>query len=72
MDGAVEADSPSVAGNAVQRLGPPLVSGDVEAGDCSCRVNKLRDFLFQSEPGDQVPHSLGNGQRGVAEGIRTR
>nr|GMD52132.1 hypothetical protein B296_00023528 [Ipomoea batatas] len=58
MDGAIESNSPSVAGNAVQRLGPPLVSGDVEAGDCSCGVNKLRDFLFQRETSHRCRNSI--------------
>lgn len=67
LDGAVEGDAPAVAGDAVQRLRPPLVGGDVEAGDGGGGVHQLLDLLVEREAGDDVVRPGGDGQAGVAE-----
>ena len=45
LDGAAEADPLPVAGDAVQRLGPPLVRGDAEPRNGGGRINQLRNLL---------------------------
>lgn len=67
LDGAAEADPLPVAGDAVQRLRPPLVGGDVEAGDGGGVVDELLDFLIEREPRDEILGPGRNGQTSVAE-----
>lgn len=47
LDGAIKVDASAVARDTVQRLRPPLVGGDIEAGDGGGRVDELLDFLIE-------------------------
>lgn len=45
LDGAGESEADAVCGEAVQRLHPPLVGGDVEAGDGGVGADQLLYLL---------------------------
>lgn len=66
-DGAVETDASAVSRDAMQRLRPPLVGGDVEARDGGCRVDELLDLLVEREARDEVVDSGADGKLSVAE-----
>lgn len=69
-DRAAVGDAAAVAGDAVQRLRPPLVGGDAEARHGGRRVDQLRDLLVQCQPRHEVASSLRNRQRSPAEAER--
>lgn len=52
----------------MERLGPPLVRRDAEAGHGGGGVGELADLLRESEEGDEGESSFGCGERDVAEG----
>lgn len=53
----------------MERLGPPLVRRDAEAGHGGGCVGELPDLLREREEGDEGLSSLCCGERGVAEGV---
>ena len=73
-----EVDPGPVVGEAVERLGPPLVGRDAQARDPARRVGQLRDLLVQGEQRDERARAGREGERRVAErvgaaaGIRRR
>ena len=55
-------------GNAVKRLAPPVVCGNVEPGNGARLVDKLRGFFFERHPVHQVGGSLLGGKTWVQIG----
>lgn len=53
----------------MERLGPPLVGRDAEAGHGGGRVGELPDLLREREERDEGLSSMCCGERGVAEGV---
>src|SRR5579862_3692095 len=57
----------SGARDAVEAFVPPVVGGDVEAGNGGGAIKGLRDFFFEGEAGDQVVDALNDGEGRIAE-----
>nr|GLL29733.1 rac-like GTP-binding protein RHO1 isoform X2 [Ipomoea trifida] len=51
----------------VQRLRPPVVCGNTEAGNGGDDVHKLGDLLVEREAGDEIPYSEADGEIQLAE-----
>jgi hypothetical protein len=64
-----EVDPGPVVGEAVERLGPPLVGRDAQARDAARRVGQLRDLLVQGEQRDERARAGRDGERRVAERV---
>ena len=67
IEGGAEADrlrefGGSIHGDAVQRLAPPVVGGDVEARNGARLIDQLRGFLFERHPVYQIGGALLGGQ----------
>jgi len=69
-DGAVEGDSGAIDRKAVERLGPPLVGGDAEAGNGRGVVGEKEDLLRESEERNDGSRSSESGKGSVAERVR--
>lgn len=63
----VEVEPLARGGQTMQRLVPPLVSGDAQPRDPRRLVAELRDLLRGRQPGHQVGGPLRRRQRHVAE-----
>ena len=57
----------AVDGDAVKGLAPPVVCGNVEAGDGACLVDELRGLLFEGHLMDEIGGALLGGKLGVQE-----
>lgn len=68
-DSAIEADTRTVGGDAMERFRPPLVGRDAKAGDSCSTIGELEDLFIEGEEGDEGLDSGGDGEGGVAEGI---
>ena len=49
----------------MQRLVPPVVSGNAEAVDCRRDVLHLRDFFLERHPGHEIGHAMLERQVGI-------
>ncbi|EGY01296.1 hypothetical protein AZA_88790 [Nitrospirillum viridazoti Y2] len=67
-DGLGEHRGLAIAGDAVQRLAPPIVGGDVQARDGPGLVGQLRRLFLRRQAADQVIHPAFHRQAGVKVG----
>lgn len=61
FDSAIEGDAWAVGGDSVERLGPPLVRRDSEAGDAGEVGGESGDLLREGEEGEEGLGSGGGG-----------
>ena len=67
-DGLRKERSEAGARNAVEAFVPPVIGGNVEAGDCRGAINQLQSFFFEREPPDEIVDAFVDGECGIAEG----
>lgn len=68
-DDAIEGDSRSIGGDAVEGLGPPFVGGYAKPWDRGGIVGELLNLFLKGEGGDEGSSSGGDGEGGVAEKV---
>ena len=64
-DGLREDGGAAVAGNAVQRLAPPVVGRDPQPRDGRCVEDKLAEFLFERHAADEIGDAVGKRLRRI-------
>ena len=67
-DGLGKYGGDSILRHAVQGFVPPIILGNVEARNGRTRHHQLGDFFLHREAADQIVHTLGDRQFGIAEG----